>query len=343
MALGPLLLDLEGQSLTAEEREILRDPRVGGVILFSRNYESRAQIAALTAAIHALRSPRLLITVDHEGGRVQRFRAGFTVLPPAAAFGQAFDAAPEAALYLAEEAGWLLAAELRAVGVDFSFAPVLDLAACASHVIGDRAFHASPHAVSRLAQAVLRGMREAGMAAVGKHFPGHGSVAADSHHELPVDPRPYAEIRAADLIPFHHLAQRGIDAIMPAHVLYPAVDAVPPGFSRRWIQGVLRDELGFSGVVVSDDLSMAGAGGMGTPAERATAALAAGCDLLLVCNDRPAALAVLASQPTAPNPINQVRFMRLHGRGPIPTDADLFADPRWLAARDQLARLLPPV
>ncbi len=315
MVLGPVMLDVGGTALEEADRRRLRAPAAGGVILFSRNYESPEQIRALVEEIHALREPRLLVAVDHEGGRVQRFREGFTRLPPMAELGLAWDADPGRALELAERTGWLLAAELRAVGVDFSFAPVLDLDRGVCAVIGDRAFHRDPETVAELAGALQRGMRAAGMQAVGKHFPGHGGVAEDSHLELPVDDRPLADIELADLVPFERLIHRGIAGIMPAHVVYRQVDSRPAGYSAFWIGEVLRDRLGFQGAVFSDDLSMAAAEVAGGPAERARAALAAGCDMVLVCNDPGAADEVLEALARHEDPAAQARLARLHGRG----------------------------
>jgi len=315
MALGPVMLGLEGWALTAEERELLRHPQVGGVILFARNYQSPEQIMALTDAIHALRQPRLLIAVDHEGGRVQRFREGFTRLPAVRRLGEIHDQDPQRAQQLARVTGWLMAAELRAVGVDFSFAPVLDLDHGVSSIIGDRAFHHDPEVVADLAHAYRSGMQKAGMEAVGKHFPGHGGIAADSHLELPVDRRPYDALAMADLLAFERMIHYGLAALMPAHVLYPQVDEQPAGFSARWLKDILRRHLEFQGAIFSDDLDMAGAGLAGTPLERARAALAAGCDMVLACNDRAAAVAILKGLREAPDPVSQVRLIRLHGRG----------------------------
>lgn len=338
MTLGPLMIDIAGSALDDTDREVLAHPLVGGVILFSRNYVDRAQLSALCAEIHALRTPPLLIAVDHEGGRVQRFRSGFTELPPMARLGEAYARAPRPALALATELGWLMAAELRAVGVDFSFAPVLDLHSAASRVINDRAFHPEPDAVGRLAQAFMRGMHAAGMAAVGKHFPGHGTVHADSHHELPIDRRPLSRIRHRDLVPFRLLCAAGIDAVMPAHILFPQVDNVPVGYSARWIGGVLRGELEFQGAVFSDDLSMSGAAIGASPVERARRALAAGCDMCLLCNDRPAAVRVLHELELVPEPLSVVRLMRMHGR-PALNEAGLIASPRHAAAMRAVAQL----
>jgi len=288
--LGPVMLDLEALSLTAEERDLLLRPEVGGVILFARNIASAAQVRTLCDDIRRLR-PDLLLAVDQEGGRVQRLRKGVTRLPSMGRLGRDFAQHPEVTLRLCQDAGWLLGMEMAACGLDLSFAPVLDVDGGNSSVIGDRSFSSDPLAVARLGRAFLDGLHEAGMVAVGKHFPGHGGVAADSHHELPVDGRPLETLRRHDLLPFADLAPR-LDAVMPAHVVYSAFDSRPAGFSPLWL-GMLRQSLGFKGVIFSDDLSMAGAASVGTPADRARVALAAGCDMLLVCNDRAAALEVL--------------------------------------------------
>lgn len=280
---GRVLADLAGPRLVLEERDLLRHPQVGGVILFARNFESAEQLAELTAEIHALRSPQLLIAVDHEGGRVQRFRAGFTTIPTMRSLGSLWNSDEESALRAARACGLVLAAELRACGVDLSFAPVLDLDHGPSGVIGDRAFHRQPDVVAALAAALTRGMRDGGMAACGKHFPGHGYVAADSHLGTAIDPRPLAEIECDDILPFRRLVSAGIEAVMPAHVVYPQVDNAPAGFSRVWLD-YLRFKLGFDGLIFSDDLSMEGAKAHGGVVERGLAALAAGCDMLLLCN-----------------------------------------------------------
>jgi beta-N-acetylhexosaminidase len=331
MALGPVMLGLDGLELTAEERDLLRHPLVGGVILFARNYQSPGQVAALTAAVHALRQPRLLVAVDHEGGRVQRFRDGFTRLPAVRQLGEIYDRDRMRAKQLARVTGWLMAAELRAVGVDLSFAPVLDLDHGVSGIIGDRAFHHDPEAVADLAHAYASGMQKAGMEAVGKHFPGHGGIAADSHLELPVDPRPLAILETADLLAFERMIHYGLAALMPAHVLYPQVDDRPAGFSARWLKGILRQQLEFQGAIFSDDLDMAGAHVAGSPPERALAALAAGCDMVLACNDRRAAIAILDHLRYPPDPVTQVRLIRLHGRGRLNLER-LQRNPVWRQA-----------
>jgi len=338
--LGAMMLDIAGTALDESDKQVLIQPQVGGVILFSRNYESPEQVSALCAEIHALRTPPLLIAVDQEGGIVQRFRHGFSRLPSMASLGKLYDQDTASALKLTEDVGWLLAAELRTVGVDFSFAPVLDLELGLSSVIDSRAFHAKPSVVASLAQALMRGMNAAGMNAVGKHFPGHGSVVADSHHQLPVDERDWTDISQRDLRPFKIVIEAGIPALMPAHILFPKIDQHVVGFSRHWLQTVLRQQLGFQGAIFSDDLSMQGAAVAGSIEERATAALAAGCDMLLVCNDRAAALKVLHCLVDYENPAAQARFLRLHGWSPdkqIITPAQLSQHPRLSEIRAALA------
>ncbi len=303
MPVGPVILDLSAasqDSLAPEDRERLLHPLVGGVIHFARHYQSPEQIARLNAEIHALRSPSLLIGVDHEGGRVQRFRDGFTEIPPMRTLGVAWDRDAAGACIDAARYGHIMADELVSRGVDFSFAPVLDLDYGGSSVIGDRAFHRNPTATAELATALIHGMREGGMASIGKHFPGHGFVRGDSHLETPVDDRPLAAIERDDLVPFVALIRAGLDGVMPAHVVYPAVDSRPAGFSRRWLEEILRGRLAFDGMVFSDDLGMAGAQGAGDMTARADLALAAGCDMVLVCNDLNAADALLdAWRPAA--------------------------------------------
>jgi beta-N-acetylhexosaminidase len=282
--LGPLVVDVLGTSLTQHERRRLRHPLVGQVVLFARNYESPQQLSELTREIHALREPALRICVDHEGGRVQRFRDGFCAIPPMSRLGELWDRDVLAACRSAISIGYLIAGELRDQGVDLTFAPVLDLAWGRSAVIGDRALHADARVVTMLAANLAHGFALAGMANCGKHFPGHGWAEADSHHAVPVDSRPLETILQHDAAPYGWLGV-SLDSVMPAHVVYPRVDALPAGFSRRWIGQILRGELGFTGAVFSDDLSMAGAGVAGDLGARAQAALAAGCDFILVCND----------------------------------------------------------
>jgi len=339
MALGPVMLDLAGDTLTPTEREWLQHPLVGGVILFSRNYESPAQIAALIHEIHRLREPHLLVAVDQEGGRIQRFREGFTQLPPMRELGYLYDDNLKRGKRLAETCGWLMASELRAVGVDFSFAPVLDLDRGISTVIGDRALHRDPDIVADIAHSYMVGMGQAGMVAAGKHFPGHGGVDADSHHTLPVDEREYQDIYAEDIVPFERMIHFGLAAVMPAHVLYPRVDAQPAGFSRFWLQEVLRRRLGFQGAIFSDDLSMAGAHSAGDMPARARTALAAGCDMLLVCNDAGAVAEILDGLEPEVNPARSLRLMRLHGRHEVARD-DLLADEAYLQARHMVLSIV---
>ena len=322
---GPLMIDIAGTALTDLDRERLLHPLVGGVILFSRNYADPAQLTALTAEIHALRP--LLIAVDHEGGRVQRFRDGFTRLPPMRAIGQAYDRDAAAGLVAARDVGYVLAAELRSRGVDYSFTPVLDLDYGPSRVIGDRAFHRDPAAVVALAGALGEGLREGGMGTCGKHFPGHGYVIPDSHVELPVDERQLAEM-ADDLRPYRELP---LDGVMAAHVIYSCFDCNTAVFSNRWID-YLRNDVKFDGVVFTDDLSMAGAGVVGDMLARVRTAYAAGCDMLLVCNAPEAVGQVLDGWQPEIDPARSARVQQLLEAAPAPDWATLQALPRYLAA-----------
>lgn len=295
--IGPVILDLIGPALSAEEIELLQHPLVGGVILFTRNYVSPQQMIELCRAIRRVRKDPLLITVDHEGGRVQRFREGFTRLPSMGPLGKLYEIAPHDAIQFAEVCGWLMAMELQSIGVNLSLAPVLDLNKGLNAVVGDRAFHRQPGIVTELANAITQGMRAGGMAAVAKHFPGHGSVNVDSHLALPTDTRSFESIAEDDLIPFTQLIQSGLPAIMPAHIVFSAVDDKPVGFSKRWLQKILRQQLGFTGVILSDDLNMAGAEVVIDYVQRAKAALEAGCDMILICNNRTAAVKMLDHLP----------------------------------------------
>ncbi len=280
---GPVVLDVQGTVLEAAERERLMHPLVGGVILFARNFRSRRQLARLCDEIHALRRPRLLVCVDHEGGRVQRFRKGFTQVPPMRELGRLWDGDVLGACRRATDVGRTIGTELREVGVDLSFTPVLDLDWGRSDVIGDRALHADPRVVAMLARCLAHGLLLAGMANCGKHFPGHGWARADSHVALPTDERDLDTLLAADAAPYGWLGDTLL-SVMPAHVVYPQVDALPAGFSRRWLRDILRRRLGFEGLVFSDDLTMEGASVAGDIVARGRAALAAGCDMVLVCN-----------------------------------------------------------
>ncbi len=319
---GSLMVDIAGTWLTAEDRQLLRQPEVGGLIIFARNIDSPRQVRELCASIRALR-PDLILAVDQEGGRVQRLRQGFVRLPAMRALADTANAE-----YLAEQCGWLMATEVLAVGLDLSFAPVLDLDHQRSAVVGSRAFEGDPLRATQLAGAFIRGMNAAGMAACGKHFPGHGWAEADSHVAIPTDERSLEQLRAADLVPFSRLSGQ-LAAVMPAHVIYPQVDNRPAGFSRRWLQDILRGELGFDGVIFSDDLSMAGAHVVGDAASRIEAAFSAGCDMGLVCNDRAAAeLALGAAQRMRITPSPRIASMR--GQGTACTDYR--QHPRWLQA-----------
>jgi beta-N-acetylhexosaminidase len=337
------MVDIAGTELSAQDIDVLRHPLVGSVLLFTRNYRSPEQVAALTEAIRALRTPHLLIAVDHEGGRVQRFRNGFTRLPAARLLGRRYDEDKREGLSLAQSVAWLMASELRAVGIDFSFAPCVDLDYGVSEIIGDRAFHADPDTVAALAVAYLTGMREAGMAATAKHFPGHGAVVADSHVALPVDRREFVDLEP-DLRPYRVLIDNQLPAVMGAHVVYPAVDELPASLSKRWITEILRGRLGFHGCVFADDLSMAGAAAFGDVLTRARLALAAGCDVLPLCNDRAAVLEVLRNfRAEAENPASQARLVRLRARGESPHALE--ANVRWQDTGRQIAVLsaAPPL
>lgn len=340
MTLGPLMVDLEGPELLASERELLRHPLVGSVILFSRNYRDPAQLKALVQELHTLRSPSLVVAVDHEGGRVQRFRDGFSRLPPARRIGHEYDASAARGREIAREMGWLMAAELRAVGVDLSFAPCVDLDFGVSEVIGDRAFHARGAVVAELAVAYMGGMREAGMVATAKHFPGHGAVVADTHHDIAIDRRERIDMDD-DLRPYRLMIANGLAGVMMAHVIYPAEDAAPASASDFWIRAILREHLNFQGVVFADDLSMKGAAASGDIVERAERALAAGCDVLPVCNHRPSVEILLKSLKVRDDAASALRRIRLRGRTTFEADV-LQSLERWQAARRWLAELESP-
>ena len=335
MTLGPLMIDLAGLALAPEEVERLQCPLVGGVILFSRNYEHPAQLRELVASIRELRNPPLLITVDQEGGRVQRFREHFTALPPAHWFGHQYDLDQASGLRLARQAGWLMAAELIDSGVDLSFAPVVDLDWGMSEVIGDRALHADPDVVSALAQAWIHGMRDAGMAAVAKHFPGHGAVVADSHVELPSDSREYADLQP-DLLPYQRLMGHGLQAVMVAHVRYPCIDDRIASLSPYWLQTELRDRLGFAGAIFSDDLNMSALDGIGDMPARVRLALEAGADIALVCNNPVAVDQVLEQLDRDSGPASHGRLAALRAHAPDWTPGDLRETGKWEAARAAL-------
>lgn len=334
LPLGIVVTDVEGLELNARDVARLTHPQVGGVILFARNFANLAQLTVLTAAIKAVRSPALFIAVDHEGGRVQRFREGFTAIPAMRSLGTLWDTSEEDALVRARDVGFVLAAELRAVGIDLSFTPVLDVDFGESGVIGNRAFHRDPHAIAALGAALQKGLAEGGMASCGKHFPGHGFVRADSHLAVPVDERPYAEIVATDMLPYRQLIPAGLAAVMPAHVIYPAVDPEPAGFSPKWLKTILREEYRFDGVIFSDDLSMeganAGAGASGGVLAKARAALDAGCDMVLLCNNGIGIDELcdgLAAQKQAP--VNAERVARLKKTAPAGSREALAGNARY--------------
>jgi beta-N-acetylhexosaminidase len=332
------MVDVGGLELTPDDVERLQHPQVGGVILFARNFAAPLQLIQLTHSIRELRTPALVIAVDHEGGRVQRFRHGFTAIPAMRELGKLFDRDPAQGIAAARGCGFVMGSELQAHGVDFSFAPVLDVDYGESGVIGDRALHADPNVIAVLAEALQAGLNAAGMMSVGKHFPGHGYVRADSHHEVPIDDRTLTEITARDLVPFQRLARSGMGGIMPAHVIYPKVDSKPAGFSAVWLQRILREKIGFEGLIFSDDLMMEGASTAGGVVARANAALNAGCDMALLCNDPRSAdslLEGLERRAVAPTLARRLDKMR----GKSISSAALKANAAYLAAAENLARI----
>jgi beta-N-acetylhexosaminidase len=331
------MIDLRGKTLLPDERTWLESPLVGGVILFTRNFDSVEQLKKLVAEVHAVRQPPLLVTVDQEGGRVQRFREPFVRLPPMRALGRLHDEERDLALRVAGAFGWLMAAELRAVGVDLSFAPCVELDRGLADVIGDRALHREPAVVAALARRFAAGAKKAGMASVAKHFPTHAGAHSDSHTELAVDNRELADLDE-DLKPYRDLIANGLQGIMITHVSFPAVDSRPASLSSWWINDYLRGELGFKGAVISDDLSMVGASGVGAVATRVGLALEAGCDLVLVCNAPEQVPSVLASLDGYVNPTAQLRLTRLHGRGTLDWET-LHASPPWQKATALIAAL----
>ena len=316
MSNGPLMIDLVGTELSEQEREWLTHPAVGGVILFTRNFHNMAQLKELIRQLHAIKKPKLLVAVDQEGGRVQRFRDGFTEFPPMRVLGEIYDKDPHKALELTEILACQLATELRDIGVDFTFAPILDLDTGKSTVIGDRAFHSDIDAVTALASKFMMGLRKGGMESVGKHFPGHGTVVADSHFECPIDYRYESDLQLADMIPFQRLVEHGLAGIMSAHVIYEHVDTKPSSFSKYWLTHVLRNQIGFEGVIFSDDLAMKGAYVVGDIRQRINAALEAGSDMVLLCNSPEEIPAALDQLKDYNNPSSQLRLARFHGKTP---------------------------
>lgn len=330
LPIGPIMIDIAGTALSQYDQEKIAHPNTGALILFTRNYESPAQITELCHQIRAARNGPILIAVDQEGGRVQRFQNGFTRLPPAAAYADK----PE----LTHDAGWLMAIELLTLGVDFSFAPVLDIDCGISKIIGDRSFSTDVQQATQLASIFRQGMRHAGMAAIGKHFPGHGAIALDSHLALPIDERDFEAIYNKDIQPFKQLISEGLEGIMPAHIVYSAIDELPAGFSSIWINEILRQQLGFKGTVFSDDLSMAGAATVGDFSERAKLARQAGCDMMLVCNNETAAEEVLESTPIEKKPLRENRLLTMLGKNDI-TQQALKNDLKWQILNQQLTEL----
>ena len=332
MSLGPLIIDLDGLSLSVAEKRLLGSPFIGGVIFFARNFKNREQISFLVSEIRET-APDLLICVDQEGGRVQRFLKGFSIIPPMQLLGNTLKTASKNSESFVKDCGWLMASELIACDVDFSFAPVLDLDANSCEVIADRSFSSNPELTTRAAQLFIAGMDEAGMAATGKHFPGHGGVVADSHHETPLDQRSLDELHAHDLIPFKKLAA-SLGAIMPAHIIFPKIDSNAVGFSEFWLKNILRESLKFDGVIFSDDLSMKGSDIAGDYKDKAESALKAGCDAILVCNNRQGVFEVLDFLESS-NWTSSPRLDRMTRRKIFSWD-DLNANDRWKSTSESL-------
>lgn len=339
MSLGPIMCDIAGTELTIDDKRRLQHPMIGGVILFARNYSSLQQLTDLTTEIHALRTPSLLVAVDHEGGRVQRFKNNFTRLPAMRELGKIWDEHPIRAHRLAQLTGYVLAAELRACGIDLSFTPVLDIDYQQSRVIGNRAFHRKPQAIGELAHSLMKGLKLGGMEAIGKHFPGHGYIQEDSHIEMPVDKRSYVDIKMDDLIPFREMIKHGLAGIMPAHVIYPKIDSQPAGFSTVWLQKILRSELEFDGCIFSDDLSMEGAVVAGNIVQRAEIAFNAGCDMVLVCNDPNAADKLLAELQWKIPAASLARLNRMRGQPNPDSVTKLHENPSFIQSAQEVGNI----
>jgi len=337
--IGCFIIDLHGINVSPEERDILEHPLVGGIILFTRNYESRKQLQHLCQQIRLSTTRPLLIMVDQEGGRVQRFIDEFTRLPFMAAFGKMYDEKPDVACRLLEDCGWLIATELLSVGIDLNLAPVLDLNKGISNVIGQRAFHSRPQVVVEMASVFIRGMREAGMAATGKHFPGHGSVALDSHVVISIDERSMQEIEQDDMIAFAGVIKSGISAIMAAHIIFPNADTLPVGFSRYWLQDILRDRLGFIGTILSDDLNMQGANISSNYTDRVVAARDAGCDFAMLCNNRQGVTQVLDNLPRTSYWVSKDKWGFLQGDFTKVKQQPFKENKRWQKAHEFLGKI----
>lgn len=329
--IGCFILDLAGPELTAEEEELLAHPIVGGLILFTRNYHSPTQLRQLCSRARATRQTPLLIMADQEGGRVQRFISELTRLPSMGLLGKQQDRA------LVKDCGWLMAAELLAMGVDLSLAPVLDLNKGKNSVIGERAFHREAEVVIQLGKAFIEGMHEAGMAAIAKHFPGHGAVTADSHVAIPVDTRPLKEIEEDDLKPFQAMINTHIPAIMAAHIVFPQVDSLPVGYSRIWLQDILRERLQFTGTIISDDLNMEGANISANYTDRVIAAREAGCDFVMLCNNRQGVIEVLDHLPYATHQISKEKWRLLQGNF---SKQPYQENKRWQTTKESLLRIM---
>ena len=336
--LGPVMIDVSGYTLTDDDKKLLLNPSVGGIILFSRNFESDKQVYHLIKEIKELREPALLVAIDHEGGRVQRFKDPFTIIPALNVLGEKYDEDPEVAIKHAEVFGWLTSIELLAFNIDFSFTPVLDVDYDVSGIIGDRAFHSSPAVIAKLAAAYIQGMHQAGMAATGKHFPGHGGVSADSHTDIPVDGRELDFLFANDIIPFSELIPDFLDAIMPAHVIYEKITKEPAGFSPFWLKEILRNKLKFEGVIFSDDLDMKGASFISEDYSiRAQTALNAGCDMALVCNNRVAAIEVIENLQCTITEQTSQHLLKMRGKKTM-TWNELIKTNNWQQAIDVISQ-----
>jgi len=339
MGRGFIMTDIGGRELTSADRDLLVEENVGGVILFSRNYESPQQISTLVQEIRNLKSPPLLVAVDHEGGRVQRFRNGFTDIPAMRKIGRLYEINANIALKVSETVGWIVGAELRSVGIDLSFAPCVDLDWGVSSVIGDRSFHKNKYAVENLAYHFSKGMRESGMSPVAKHFPGHGAVAIDSHEDLPIDRREFSKL-LDDIYPYESLIRKNtVSAVMMAHIIYKEADNLPASISEYWMQNHLRNQLNFDGVIFSDDLSMHALRGYGDTVTRAERALRSGCDMILICNDRDNTKKVIQAKKNHSNYNSMIRIARVSGKKTYSL-GELQNDQKWKSARDLIEKFV---